>query len=71
MEGVSPNLTRFTRPVSLAGAQILSPLCLPIPPQRRGEASVAHDSLFLERCQDGKEEGRGRFRGRKGGRIFS
>ena len=35
--GVSPNLARFTRTVSRSGAQILSPLCLPIPPQRHKE----------------------------------
>ena len=32
--GVPPNLTRFTRTVSLSGAQSLSPLRLPISPQR-------------------------------------
>ena len=34
-KGVSPNLTRFIRKVSLPVAQNLSPLCLPVPPQRQ------------------------------------
>ena len=47
--GVPPNLTRFTRTVSRSGAQFLSPLCLPIPPQR--QICFCNHIPFSSACQ--------------------
>ena len=43
--GVPPNLTRFMRRVSLADAQTISPLRLPVPPQRRNIKFFPHKSV--------------------------